>query len=416
MLEDSRQLWDSHARHDPLWAILSEPGKKGGRWDVTRFFQTGVGEISFILYQLHSRGIVVGRRSALDFGCGVGRLTQALAPHFEEVVGVDVSPRMIELAAGFNRFPQRARYVSNQRADLTAWRDDTFDFIVSNIVLQHIRPEITFEYLREFHRVLGPGGILVFQLPSHQRGPDDPPPAPPMRAMPDDAYHASIRAVRIPNGPRRAASALTLELEVTNASAFHWSEQQFGVMRIGNHWLNRSGDQMLLRDDGRTSLPDSLPPGDRCRLSLTVAIPSEAGEFVCEIDLCHEGVVWFGEKGSPVVRFPVRVGAAEDGDFSLTNDAPPSLPAVPPVAEAARAQMPALDGADGGVDDPPPFPMYGIQKDTVIDFVRSQGGELIHVENDPSCGADWVSFRYYVQLPVLIPGSGSGISGTGGGS
>ena len=43
-LTGSQELWDGHARRDPLWAILSDPAKKGGRWDTERFFQTGVAQ------------------------------------------------------------------------------------------------------------------------------------------------------------------------------------------------------------------------------------------------------------------------------------------------------------------------------------------------------------------------------------
>jgi 2-polyprenyl-3-methyl-5-hydroxy-6-metoxy-1,4-benzoquinol methylase len=81
-LDQSRQFWDSHAQSDPLWAILSHPARKGRRWDLERFLQSGVDEIFLILHQLRSRGINVRRRHALDFGCGVGRLSQALAAHF----------------------------------------------------------------------------------------------------------------------------------------------------------------------------------------------------------------------------------------------------------------------------------------------------------------------------------------------
>src|SRR4029453_17456242 len=97
VFDDIRDYWDKHAAHDPLWAVLSEDSKSGGRWDVARFFQTGVSEIASVLYQLESRGLDLARGSALDFGCGVGRLTQALAPHFRHVTGVDVSPRMLAL-------------------------------------------------------------------------------------------------------------------------------------------------------------------------------------------------------------------------------------------------------------------------------------------------------------------------------
>jgi hypothetical protein len=36
-LDQSRQFWDSHAQRDRLWAILSDPARKGRRWDLERF-------------------------------------------------------------------------------------------------------------------------------------------------------------------------------------------------------------------------------------------------------------------------------------------------------------------------------------------------------------------------------------------
>ncbi len=59
---------------------------------------------------LGDRQISFPKRRALDFGCGVGRLTQALARHFNIVDGVDIAPSMIELANQFNRSGGRCRY------------------------------------------------------------------------------------------------------------------------------------------------------------------------------------------------------------------------------------------------------------------------------------------------------------------
>ncbi|PYQ82516.1 MAG: SAM-dependent methyltransferase, partial [Acidobacteria bacterium] len=84
-LESSRRLWDAHAQSDPLWAILSDPAKHGGKWNLHRFFQTGVGEIATLLYELARLGVAVKTDRALDFGCGIGRLTQALAERFTRV-------------------------------------------------------------------------------------------------------------------------------------------------------------------------------------------------------------------------------------------------------------------------------------------------------------------------------------------
>lgn len=182
----------------------------------------------------------------------------------------------------------------------------SFAFIISNIVLQHVQPSLATEYLREFLRILAPGGVLIFQLPSHQRIGSDAPPPPSMTAVPDEAYAASVQVLNIPIPTLAPASAITLDVEVTNRSGFEWTRQTFGVIRTGNHWLDASG-QVLVRDDGRADLPDSVPSGETCRVPLAVVAPAHAGDYVCEIDLAHEGVTWFGDRGSTTLRLAMRV-------------------------------------------------------------------------------------------------------------
>ena len=49
---------------------------------------------------------------------------------------------------------------------LRIFDSDSFAFVYSSIVLQHLEPRYQKRYLSEFIRVLAPGGLLVFQLPS----------------------------------------------------------------------------------------------------------------------------------------------------------------------------------------------------------------------------------------------------------
>jgi SAM-dependent methyltransferase len=388
-----RDYWDRHAERDPLWAVLSEQSKSGGRWDLGRFFQTGVSEIASILYQFDSRRVEVGHGSALDFGCGVGRLTQALAPRFHRVVGVDVSPRMLTLANDFNGFPSRVSYVNNQRGDLRQFADASFDFVISNIVLQHVPPALALAYIGEFFRVLAPGGALVFQIPSHVRSSADVPAPSRPRPMPDDAYRAAIDVTGVDRVDLQPGSTLELDVVVANRSPHRWTASESGVIRAGSHWRD-SGDRMVSRDDGRVSLPGVLGPGESCRVALTITAPAEDGEYVCEIDLAHEGVLWFNDKGSPTARFPVRVGAISH-DVGRRGETA-EVEAAAPERIVDFSLMSAYVAGRDDSRDLGDFPMHGIARDTVVELIARNHGHLVHVEDDRSCGDEWVSFRYYV--------------------
>lgn len=159
--------WEELATLDPFWSILSDPAKQFSKWNVDEFFATGIKEVTAVLDEA-PLGYPRNRIRALDFGCGVGRVTRALAEHFSECYGVDISERMISLARQFNDGVKNCRFVLNTSDTLRMFPDDHFDMIYSNIVLQHIprRRELT-SYICELLRVLGRDGLMVFQLPSH---------------------------------------------------------------------------------------------------------------------------------------------------------------------------------------------------------------------------------------------------------
>jgi ubiquinone/menaquinone biosynthesis C-methylase UbiE len=170
-LKALRKHWDLFASRDPLWAILTHPDRKDSRWNTREFFETGVWEIGRSLEQVAGLHPGLRKRRALDFGCGVGRLTQPLAQHFEEAYGVDISASMIQQAKDYNQHGARCQYVLNEKSDLRVFPDQHFDFVYSNITLQHMPPRYSRRYIAEFIRVLAPGGALLFQLPSTARDP-----------------------------------------------------------------------------------------------------------------------------------------------------------------------------------------------------------------------------------------------------
>lgn len=163
----TKRDWENNARADPLRAILAIP--PGQNWDEHDFFETGKREIEIVLRHARSRGLTLEMAGpALDFGCGVGRLTQALAEHFQKVHGTDISQGMIDLANTYNQHTSSCHYQVNS-TDLRVYPSNYFTFIYSSIVLQHIPPEAAKHYIAEFMRTLIPSGVSIFQIPSSHK-------------------------------------------------------------------------------------------------------------------------------------------------------------------------------------------------------------------------------------------------------
>ena len=171
-LADLQRTWEALGKEDPFWAVLTIRRFRHNRWDPDAFFEHGRREIRTVMDYVGQLGLDLRPGRALDFGCGVGRLTQSLADHFEEVVGLDISEPMLQTARRYNRHGHRCRYVVNTEDNLGLFEDGSFDFIYSNITLQHIPPEHSTSYVAEFFRILRPGGAAIFQLPACTAAPD----------------------------------------------------------------------------------------------------------------------------------------------------------------------------------------------------------------------------------------------------
>lgn len=384
----SRQYWDKHATTDPLWTVLAFPDKSGGRWSLQEFMKTGEREIALLFHRFAELQLKTPHRHALDFGCGVGRLTQALARRHDHVVGADISPVMIDLARRLNRYPDRAEYVCTATTGLETLHGASFDCIYSNIVLQHVAPEISVQYLNQFFRLLEPHGLLVFQLPSHRDSPRDAE----IKAMPDGAYRGAIELAAPVLSSVGAGSEFAVTLRVRNASDHTWSQPLFGPLAAGNHWLDAAGELMLVQDDGRSPLLQIVPPGLEWPVLLTLRAPANAGTYVGEIDLVHEGVTWFGHKGSPTLRFTINVTHAA---AAATTDTRPRLMREFPVPSYPEEVIPK----PAAVVDPPSraeFPMHGVPREDVMAIIRRHGGRLAYLEEDRRAGPEWVSYRYFV--------------------
>jgi SAM-dependent methyltransferase len=167
-LLDTKAEWEDLGELDPYWATITAPDQKHGHGDLRRYLATGEIEIEGVMAAAKRLGFPVARHAALDFGCGLGRLTRALSRHFDECWGVDISESMIGRATELHQTEPTCHFRVNSEDRLAGFRDGEFDLIYSNVVLQHAPDAATINgYIRELVRTLAPGGLLSFQLPSY---------------------------------------------------------------------------------------------------------------------------------------------------------------------------------------------------------------------------------------------------------
>lgn len=130
-------------------------------------------------------------------------------------------------------------------------------------------------------------------------------------AFPDYHYRAEIAAPGAPSSMRPGERAV-LSLRVRNRGGAVWPARgdTRGMYRVnaGDRWLDPVTGRVVNDLDGRTGLAADLPPGGEAALTLPVNAPREPGDYVLEIDMIHEGVTFFHEKGSKTLRMNVRVG------------------------------------------------------------------------------------------------------------
>jgi ubiquinone/menaquinone biosynthesis C-methylase UbiE len=158
---DSERYWDERARENALFYVDNEIGYDNP--DEAAFWERGE-QVVALLLEMVGLEITPGD-VVLDIGCGVGRLSRALATRAERVIGLDVSREMLALAERHNAGVENIEWVHGDGQSLGVVGDASVDGCFSHVVFQHIPdPEITLAYVRDMGRVLRPGGWALFQV------------------------------------------------------------------------------------------------------------------------------------------------------------------------------------------------------------------------------------------------------------
>jgi ubiquinone/menaquinone biosynthesis C-methylase UbiE len=142
----------AEAGKDPNLAVYNSPG-------VTAHYASlsYLSSCEALLFETFLRpGMTI-----LDLGVGGGRTTHYLSGLASRYVGVDYAPEMVAVCQ--SKFPQLEFRVANA-SDLSGFADHTFDAVVMafNGMDYVIPDESRFRSLREIHRTLKPGGVLIF--------------------------------------------------------------------------------------------------------------------------------------------------------------------------------------------------------------------------------------------------------------
>ena len=161
--DEMRADWNARAREDAHYYVAF--GGKNQNQEV--FESTAQKEVGAFEWELKRLPKHAARKAwrALEIGCGPGRLMKPLSRNFGEIHGVDVSDEMVRLARERLRGIPHAHVHATNGSSLNMFADESFDFVYSYAVFQHIPSrEVVLEYMREIARVLKPGGVFRGQF------------------------------------------------------------------------------------------------------------------------------------------------------------------------------------------------------------------------------------------------------------
>jgi len=164
---DAALDWKTFGEQDPYFGVLSDPKYIGGTLSEPLrrdFFRSGDDHVRKLIQVLEDGFGDIARGSALDFGCGVGRITQALAKEFDAVVGLDISPGMLAEARRNAQVSGFANVTYAPSSDPDYLQPASHDLVHSYIVLQHIPVATGEAIVEQLIAAVKPGGIGALHM------------------------------------------------------------------------------------------------------------------------------------------------------------------------------------------------------------------------------------------------------------
>ncbi len=165
--------WERIGVEAPHWSVLTAAEFKPDQIteNEAQFYATGQNDLDLLLGLLRR----IGRHPTefncvTEFGCGVGRFTGPLADTFPLVKALDISRPHLDLARRWLDQTGRRNVELHQVTPADLHPGGGFSLWWCRMVLQHNPPPVMYEVLNRMLRLLEPGGVAVFQVPTHHVG------------------------------------------------------------------------------------------------------------------------------------------------------------------------------------------------------------------------------------------------------
>ncbi len=100
--------------------------------------------------------------TALEIGCGTGRIGLHLAARCAKWIGSDVSAKMLQYAREALKDFSNVEFAQLNGSDLSGFADETLDVAYCSAVFMHLDEWDRFRYVTEMFRVLKPGGRFYY--------------------------------------------------------------------------------------------------------------------------------------------------------------------------------------------------------------------------------------------------------------
>ena len=164
-MHDTDSEWKKWGKENPYFAVITDPKYKEGEGKV-EFMLSGKKYFEDILQDFNRLSIPLNRDgNALDYGCGVGRVLKPISEYFKSSTGIDVSSHMLEEARKNCNKEKTELRLFTEYENLSNLLDNSYSFIHTLIVLQHIPIQRGLKILEQLLLKLDFNGRAIIEVP-----------------------------------------------------------------------------------------------------------------------------------------------------------------------------------------------------------------------------------------------------------